>query len=297
MIRVLLVIVALCAVAQAQVENEWTKVESPLDSPKYRDILSKMFPDAISTNKYLRGSRITGGQAAVLGQFPYQALLLLKDSSGNSYVCGGSIISHNWILTAAHCVDGIVSADIYVGIVNRSPMSYVWTIKVNQNSLMGHENYDASTISNDIALVRLASAIPQHASVNYISLPRRAEVNENLTGKAGIISGFGRDSDNSSIKGTLRWVEVTIIQNEVCEKSYENVISSNVCVETNGGKSACSGDSGGPLTVLRLDGRSELAGIVSYGKTVGCEKGYPSVFTRVHSFLDWIGNKTGIQIL
>lgn len=93
-------------------------------------------------------------------------------------------------------MDGIVSADVYVGIVNRSPMSYVWTIKVSQNSLIAHESYDASTISNDIALVRLVSAIPQHASVNYISLPRRAEVNENLVGKAGIISGFGRDSDS-----------------------------------------------------------------------------------------------------
>lgn len=98
----LLVIVALCAVVQAQVENEWTKVKSPLDSPKYREILSKMFPNANNVNKYLRGSRITGGQAATLGQFPYQALLMLRDSSGYYYVCGGSIISHNWILTAAH---------------------------------------------------------------------------------------------------------------------------------------------------------------------------------------------------
>ena len=99
---VFLVIVALCAVAQAQVEIEWAKVKSPLDSPKYREILSKMFPASNNINKYLRGSRITGGQPATLGQFPYQALLLLKDSSGNYYVCGGSIILHNWILTAAH---------------------------------------------------------------------------------------------------------------------------------------------------------------------------------------------------
>lgn len=75
-------------------------------------------------------------------------------------------------------------------------MSYVWTIKVNQNALMAHESYEPTTINNDIALIRLASAIPQHASVNYISLPTRAETNENLVGKAAIISGFGRDSDS-----------------------------------------------------------------------------------------------------
>ena len=100
--QVFLVIVVLCAVVQAQVENEWTKVESPLESAKYQEIISKMFPNSLISNKFLRGSRITGGQAAKLGQFPYQALLMLRDSSGNSYVCGGSIISHNWILTAAH---------------------------------------------------------------------------------------------------------------------------------------------------------------------------------------------------
>lgn len=75
-------------------------------------------------------------------------------------------------------------------------MSYVWTTRVSQNALIGHESYEPTTLSNDIALVRLASAIPQHASVNYISLPSRADVKENLVGKAGVISGFGRDSDS-----------------------------------------------------------------------------------------------------
>ncbi|CAO1432879.1 unnamed protein product [Diamesa tonsa] len=296
---VFLVIVALCAVAQAQVENEWTKVESPLESPKYREILSKMFPNANNVNKYMRGSRITGGQAATLGQFPYQALLLLKDGAGNSYVCGGSIISHNWILTAAHCVDGIVSADVYVGIVNRSPMSYVWTMRVSQSSLLAHESYDPSTINNDIALVRLASAIPQHASVNYITLPTRAEANENLVGKAGVISGFGRDSDKATgASSILRWVGVPIVANSVCEGVFgtRNVRATNVCVETKGGKSSCQGDSGGPLRILRSNGTPVLVGVVSYGAAAGCELNYPAVFTRVHSFLDWIQTKTGIQI-
>ena len=89
-----------------------------------------------------------------------------------------------------------MSADVYVGIVNLSPVSYVWTINVNQSSLMAHESYDPTTTSNDIALVRLASVIPQNAAVNYISLPTRANANENLVGKSGIVSGFGKYSDS-----------------------------------------------------------------------------------------------------
>lgn len=56
------------------------------------------------------------------------------------------------------------------------------------------------------------------------------------------------------------------------------------------------GDSGGPLRILRSNGTPVLAGVVSYGAAAGCELDYPAVFTRVHSFLDWIQAKTGIQI-
>ena len=101
MMGVFLVIVALCAVAQAQVENKWSKVKSPFVS-----IPSKMFRNSIHSHKYLGRNLTTGGQAARLGQFPFQALLTLKDSLGDPYDCGGSIVSYNWILTAAHWFEG-----------------------------------------------------------------------------------------------------------------------------------------------------------------------------------------------
>ena len=95
---IFIVIIALCAVVQAQVEDKWIKVESPLDIAKYREILSKKIPS--STNKNMR--RIIGGQAATWDQFPYHALLALDDGSIYLSLCGGSIVSHMWILTAAH---------------------------------------------------------------------------------------------------------------------------------------------------------------------------------------------------
>lgn len=55
------------------------------------------------------------------------------------------------------------------------------------------------------------------------------------------------------------------------------------------------GDSGGPLTVT-INGAEVEIGIVSFGSSRGCNLGYPSAFTRVTSYLEWISDRTGISI-
>jgi secreted trypsin-like serine protease len=49
-------------------------------------------------------SQIIGGAAAVQKQFPWQILLIVD----RSWLCGGSLIIANWVMTAAHCVKGCV---------------------------------------------------------------------------------------------------------------------------------------------------------------------------------------------
>ena len=71
-----------------------------------------------------------------------------------------------------------------------------------------------------------------------------------------------------------------------------SVKSTNICIKTTGGFSTCNGDSGGPL-VLANEERT-LIGITSYGIALGCEVGWPGVFTRVTSYLDWIKEKSGV---
>lgn len=67
-----------------------------------------------------------------------------------------------------------------------------------------HEKYDVSQTKNDIGLIRLTRKIPENKHVNFISLPTRAEANENLVGKIGLISGFGLYSDGKLIKTKFR---------------------------------------------------------------------------------------------
>jgi len=56
----------------------------------------------LSTKSVSIMSRIVGGSAATLGQWPWQVSLHVQDT----HVCGGSIITQQWIVTAAHCVEG-----------------------------------------------------------------------------------------------------------------------------------------------------------------------------------------------
>lgn len=96
----LIIFAVVCAVsANSFVSEQWRQVKSPLDTPRYQEILSKIFPESVSAGRAERGGRIAGGELAILGQFIHQALLLTTDSSGHTYVFGGSIISHSWILT------------------------------------------------------------------------------------------------------------------------------------------------------------------------------------------------------
>jgi secreted trypsin-like serine protease len=58
---------------------------------------------------------------------------------------------------------------------------------------------------------------------------------------------------------------------------------------------ALQGDSGGPLVYQESDGIYTEVGIVSFGSSAGCQRGYPVGFTRVTSFLSWISSNTGVR--
>ena len=90
-----------------------------------------------------------------------------------------------------------------------------------------------------------------------------------------------------------------IISNSDCNAIYGIVGSGVVCIDTTGGKGTCNGDSGGPLNmkseVTKAGQKWKQVGIVSFGASAGCEVGYPSGFSRVEYYLDWISSETGME--
>ncbi|PSN53082.1 Chymotrypsin BI [Blattella germanica] len=198
--------------------------------------------------------KIVNGNQASRGQFPYQAALYLDGSS----FCGGSLISTTYILTAAHCAQG----------------------------------YNSQTLANDIALVRLPSAVSLSNYIQTIKLPSYSMASNSFAGTTVTVSGWGKTSDNGGVSNQLNYVNLNIITNSACSSYYgSTIISSTICADGSSRQSTCNGDSGGPMVTNGVQ-----IGVVSFVSSRGCASGYPSGYARVTSFLSWISSNTGISI-
>ncbi|XP_037937219.1 collagenase-like [Teleopsis dalmanni] len=235
--------------------------------------------------------RITNGEKATVGQFPYQVGLSLKLNLYSSSWCGGSLIGNSWVLTAAHCTDGVQSVTVYLGATERTSAEATYT--VSSNNIIIHENWDPTILQNDISLIRIPS-VAYSNRIQAVKLPNIADSYHLYTGDVVVASGWGRISDSiNSVTEDLQWAVLEVISNTKCAMTYGSkvILPTNICVDTSDGVSTCQGDSGGPLVLVSS---GVQVGLTSFGAADGCEKGYPVAFTRLTSYLDWIKSHTGV---
>ncbi|XP_022905889.1 chymotrypsin-1-like [Onthophagus taurus] len=221
--------------------------------------------------------RVVGGANAAAGQFPYQ--ISLRGASG-SHTCGGSILSANWILTAAHCVYG-GSASSYTVVTGSTTLNSGGD-RYSVSRIIAHSGYNPNTVQNDIAVLQVSSPIQFNNNVQAI------EPDSTVIGAGDcIISGWGTTSYPGSVPNNLQFLALKTITNTQCQSAWgsNSVFDSNICTLTKSGEGVCHGDSGGPLAA-----NGKQIGIVSWGNP--CARGTPDVFTRVSSFIDWINTNT-----
>ncbi|KAH8299471.1 hypothetical protein KR044_001660, partial [Drosophila immigrans] len=224
--------------------------------------------------------RIVGGTATTIGSFPWQ--ISLQRNGGHS--CGGSIYSAHIIVTAAHCLQSVSASSLQV----RAGSSY-WSsggVVSKVSSFRNHEGYNANTMVNDIAVIRLSSSLAFSGNIRAIGLASSNPGN----GAAASVSGWGtQSSGSSSIPSQLQYVNVNIVSQSVCASSaysYGSQIRSTMICAAASGKDACQGDSGGPLVSGGV-----LVGVVSWG--IGCAySNYPGVYASVADLRSWVSVKS-----
>ncbi|KAJ8719663.1 hypothetical protein PYW08_011838 [Mythimna loreyi] len=238
----------------------------------------------------LASERIVGGEPSNLGQFPYQAGLLgsYAGISGTG-VCGGSLISSNRVITAAHCwFDGVNQAWRFTVVLGSTTLFSGGT-RLDTSVVAVHPTWIPLLVRNDVAVVYLPTSVSFSDTISPIALPSGSQLQEDFAGVSAIASGFGLTSDDGAISNNqfLSHVNLNVISNSVCSIAFPVVLQdSNICTSGLGGSSTCRGDSGGPLVTL-IDGEPILIGITSFGSGLGCEVGLPAAFARVTSYVNF----------
>ncbi|XP_062476626.1 transmembrane protease serine 11E [Pezoporus occidentalis] len=236
--------------------------------------------------------RITGGQRAREGEWPWQASIQYD----GSHRCGASVISNTWLVTAAHCFKGGRTNPrrwtASFGILLRPP-----TQKKLVRRIIVHERYNSLGLNHeyDVAVVELASAIVFTSDVHSVCLPEASHVFPDNS--SCFVTGWGALENDGYSVNQLRQAEIKIISTATCNRRevYNGAITPGMLCAgyLKGEVDACQGDSGGPLVNANSRGIWYLVGIVSWGDECG-KRNKPGVYTRVTYYRNWINSKTGI---
>ncbi|XP_074942637.1 serine protease 55-like [Phalacrocorax aristotelis] len=234
------------------------------------------------------GKRIAAGRYAKAGEFPWHVSI----QSNGKHICGGTVISALWILTAAHCFAEEVPPDLTVvmgGIDLSLPLE-----EYKPDSLIIHENFDRMSMQNDIALILLSNPIEFSNEKIPICLPFIYDIN---TWQHCWVAGWGAASGVAAPASyVLQKARMKLISREQCLERIPQLVENVLCAELERGeRGTCQVDSGGPLVCSYWNTMKWFqVGIVSWGEDC-TEKPNHEILMSVYSYRGWIETETAMR--
>lgn len=232
-------------------------------------------------------AKIVNGMGATVGQFPFYAHLDIFNRDGSNEICGATIISDEWLITAAHCTFYAKYLTVHLGMSRlssrlSSEIEGYTAITVEAANFFEHPNYIGRVYWNDIGMFlyffRFCNDFQFHFFflLALIKLPRKVQFSNYIQPvrmpstcmvpqKTEIYAmGNGRISTNGDTSEQLLFATLETLPLHVCWRKYPILFlrKSIVCaIDKENYQSVCDGDSGGPL-VMKSDGT--LIGITTF---------------------------------
>mmetsp|Transcript_7574 Transcript_7574/g.8697 ORF Transcript_7574/g.8697 Transcript_7574/m.8697 type:complete len:353 (-) Transcript_7574:103-1161(-) len=249
--------------------------------------LKNFWPESIDSNTE---SGIIGGATAPRKRYDY--VVNLVNSRGNWY-CGGSLIHEKWVLTAAHCImdetDFIWPYKVWIGRhdINNAHEDYESFLVESMNL---HPDYDSHAMTSDFALLRLSGKSNKSPIVVDDGSYTPSHGYPVTVMGWGSLTNFTR-----SLSPILMEVDLDVVDSSRCNRKWANIVGpSMLCAGGYEYKSACVGDSGGPVIAKSdRDRKDVLLGVVSFGHYYCTHKAFPNVFGKVSSARGWIEDTIG----
>ncbi|XP_052744821.1 phenoloxidase-activating enzyme [Bicyclus anynana] len=283
-----------------------TKPPEPvlLSRPATETFGNRMAPEEMNeVNKFCgidtsSSNKIIGGEEVAIDQYPWLALL---EYAGNFLACGGSLISHRFVLTAAHCLNGLNGPPLLVRLAEFNTSSFptdsvksdgggydnVTVQIVEVKNMYPHPKFNRNRKIHDIGLVELIeNVVITKDFIKAICLPERNFLPDFDALTKFTIAGWGGTANASESEVKLE-LSVPYVSWDKCEKVQEpDIINTQICAGGIAGKDSCRGDSGGPL-MYEYNERFYVVGVISYGSRT-CGDGMPATHTNVNQYMTWI---------
>ncbi|KAG6923450.1 protease, serine 27, partial [Chelydra serpentina] len=246
-------------------------------------------------------SPIRGGHDAQEGRWPWQVSVQKYDVQKRDYyhVCGGSLVSAQWVVSAAHCFDRSLAESAYRMNLGEYQLANPAPTRISSpvSHIVRHPDYNQSSFFADIALVQLTERVTFTDTIRRVSLLGLST--QFPAGEKCWVTGWGDTGsgckDALPPPRTLQEVQVSLVDVSTCREQFGEqrhwIQDDMLCAGSMGDCTGpCKYDSGGPLVCSR-NGSFVLTGIISWGRNSSPPT--PEVYVRVPVYVNWIQNETG----